>query len=159
MNRLDLFLRTRSLVRDLSNSFFRENDLVSYLNEAIDRIGQLIPELRGMSYLNSHQQEVDLLPKQYQHLLAIYCASRLCTQDERHYQAGTFMNEFEIKLAQLAQEVELGDVEILDADGNLVTFERKKQYVENEYFANNNGVHKFGKKRKLPTEEEVVGGD
>lgn len=148
MNRLDLAQRSRSLVRDLSNSFFRDVDITNYLNEGIDRIAQIIPELENMPYLNHHTQEVTYLPKKWQHLLAIYCASRLCAQDERHYQAGTFMNEFETKLDKLASDVISGDIEILDEEGNPVDITRKPVYVRNRYFTNKRGF--------VPQSDEVT---
>lgn len=148
MNRLELMQRTRSLVRDISNSFFREDDIINYLNEGIERVGQRISELKDMPLLLNRLDEVQLLPRQWHHLLAVYCASRLCTHDERHYQAGTFMNEFETKLDELSGLVNSGEVEIVDADGNLVDANRKHEYVSNRYFMNRHG--------RIP-KEEVIG--
>ena len=157
MNRTDLSLRVRSLTRDLTNGFFREVDIVNYLNEGVDRIGQRIPQLSGMSYLTEPLQEVDLLPRQWQHLLAVYCSARLCTQDERHYQAGVFMNEFETKLDELINKIDGGEIIITDAEGNVVEDTRKNEYVFDNYFANKNGIVKRSKRD--PDYETVFGDD
>lgn len=134
MNRLELTQRARSLVRDLGNSFFREDDVINYLNEGIERVGQRIPALRNMSLLQIATQEVDYMPKHWQHLLAVYCASRLCTHDERFYQAGTFMNEFETKIDELLADINNGDEVITDPDGNVVEIKPADAYVRNNYF-------------------------
>ena len=149
MNRTDLSLRTRSLVRDLTNSFFREIDINNYLNEGIERVGQVIPELALMSPLREPLDEVGYMPKPYQHLLAIYCASRLCTQDERNYQAGIFMNEFETKLHGLKDAISSGDVDIIDPiTGDIIDLFKEPEYVVNNYYYLNNET--FPSKRKLP---------
>jgi hypothetical protein len=140
MNQIQLITRSRNLVRDLTNAFFREQDVVAYLNEGMERVGQVIPELVGMTPLGTHLQEVELMPKHYQHLLALYCAARLCTQDERHYQAATFMNEFEIKLAELADKIINGDIEILDEEGNLIYEQKAYGHVKNEYYNVRGGI-------------------
>lgn len=118
MKRLELIRRVRSLTRDFSNSIFREQDIIDFLNEGIDRFKQLIPELRGINKLLANQQEVNLIPEEYQHLLAVYATSRCFNQDERHYQATTYMNEFEIKLDELKESIMNGDITITDENGN-----------------------------------------
>lgn len=143
MNRTDLSLRTRSLVRDLTNTFFRESDINNYLNEGIDRVKQIIPELEMIPHLTSPTQEVLYFPPAYHHLLAVYCASRLCTQDERHYQAGTFMNEFETKLASLKELLYNGELSIKDPDTDeVIEIFCSDEYVKNNYYYNNHGVIK-----------------
>lgn len=141
MNQIQLINRSRNLVRDLTNAFFREIDVVNYINEAIERVGQVIPELEAMPVLTAHQDEVQLMPKMYQHLLAVYASARLCTQDERHYQAGTFMNEFEVKLAELYDKITNGDIDIIDPITGDVIYNRKPfGHVVNEYFETKSGV-------------------
>lgn len=139
MNQLDLIKRSRNLVRDMTNAFFREQDVVSYINEGIERVGQVIPELSTMEPLITHFDEVTHLPKHWQHLLAVYTASRLCTQDERHYQAGAFMNEFETKLSVLADDIMTGVTEIKDPNGISIDTERAVGSVQNEYYATKDG--------------------
>ena len=140
MNRVDLTLRARSLLRDLSNTQFRETDVVNYLNEGIERIGQIIPELGNMGPLNTTMAEVQYLPKAWQHIIAIYGAARLATQDERHYQAGVFMNEFETKLELLHEQFQNGEVEFIDPVTGLPIIPRyMDDHVRNVYFDQRKG--------------------
>lgn len=132
MNRLQIIQRVRSLTRDFTNTVFRENDIIDYINEGIDRFAQVIPELQGLEYLLTNTQEPSLIPRQYQHLLAVYATSRCFNQDERHYQATTYMNEFEVKLEELKQAIEAGSVVITDAEGNEVSGNINIDYVNLE---------------------------
>lgn len=159
MNRLELMQRVRSLVRDLGNSFFREDDVINYLNEGIERVAQRIPSLQNMSLLKNHLQVVDYMPRQWQHILALYCASRLCTHDERHYQAGTFMNEFETKLDELAGDILSGEQKVFAPDGTEVTILPSDTYVRNNYFLTSNDTVRDYKKwndSALPDDEDEV---
>jgi hypothetical protein len=135
MNRLTLIQRVRSLTRDLSNAIFREIDIIDYLNEGVDRLRQIIPEFEVMPYLDKSADEPSMLPKSYHHILAVYSASRCFGQDERHYQASTFMNEFETKLDELKTNVEIGRVKILDpVTGIPIVSEYNSTYVTENYF-------------------------
>lgn len=135
MNRLDLIGRVRSLTRDFSNSIFRESDIVDYINEGINRIRQVIPELSGLEELTDNTQSPDLLPKQYHHLLALYSASRCFGQDERHYQASNFMNEFETKLDEMKISIEEGRIKIIDPQTNQpINSTYESDYVVDNYF-------------------------
>lgn len=120
MKRLELIRRVRSLTRDFSNSIFREQDIIDFINEGIDRFKQIIPELKGVEKLLANNQEVILIPEEYQHLLSVYATSRCFNQDERHYQAVNYMNEFETKLYSLKDSIDNGDVIITDEEGNVV---------------------------------------
>lgn len=139
MNRLEINRRVRANTRDLSNSIFRESDIIDWINEGIDRIKQLIPEMEGMTYLLESDSIPSYLPSQYHHLLAVYTTSRCFGQDERHYQATTYMNEFEAKLDELKQKIESGDISITDPDGNPVDSggENTVEYVKDIYFEKN----------------------
>ena len=114
MKRVQLINRVRSLTRDFSNSIFREQDIIDFINEGINRFKQVIPEFSSMDRLLVQDQEPTLIPESYQHLLAVYATSRCFGQDERHYQATTLMNEFETKLDELKQAIENGDITIID---------------------------------------------
>lgn len=116
MTRLDLIQRVRSITRDLSNSIFREQDITAFINEGIDRFKQYIPEFSNMDYLYENTSTPTHLPSQYHHLLAVYCCSRCFSQDERHYQATTMMNEFETKLEELKAAIDGGSVVIIDPE-------------------------------------------
>lgn len=134
MNRGDLIRRVRSLTRDFSNSIFREVDVVDYINEGVNRCKQILPELAGMKELTSNDVSPILLPSEYHSLLSVYSASRCFGQDERHYQASTFMNEFELKMDELKSKVEDGTVVITDANGETVTSTLENDYVVDVYF-------------------------
>lgn len=135
MNRIELIGHVRSLTRDLSNAIFREIDIINYLNEGIDRLRQIIPELDTMIYLDKSVDVPVLLPKSFHHILAVYSASRCFGQDERHYQASTFMNEFETKLDELKINVEIGRIKIIDpVTGLPVVNTNASSYVVENYF-------------------------
>lgn len=114
MKRLELIQRVRALTRDFSSSIFREQDIIDFINEGINRFKQVIPELKSIPKLLQKDQEPFPIPEHYHHLLAVYSASRCFGQDERHYQATTLMNEFEVKLDELKQAIENGDVVLKD---------------------------------------------
>src|SRR6185312_11165225 len=141
MNRLDLVLRVRSYTRDFSNVTFREGDITSYLNEGIDRVKQIIPELRGMVKLRKSEDEVVLMPSMYHHLLAIYSTARCFEQDERHYQAGKLMNEFETKLMKLNDDILGGEIVIFDpVTGLEIHRPYVEDYVVDNYFSRKGGI-------------------
>jgi hypothetical protein len=137
MKRLDMILRVRSLTRDLSNSIFREEDILMYMDEAIDRFKQVLPELEGMDYLVNRDDEPILLPLKYHSLIPLYSASRCFGQDERHYQATSFMNEFEQKLDEFRMKVEAGEELIKDSSGNTIERTYPTSYVVDNYFESN----------------------
>jgi len=117
MRRLELVLRVRTLTRDFSNSIFREQDIIDFINEGINRFKQVLPILKSTPKLLVSDQQPKPIPEEYQHLLAVYSASRCFSQDERHYQATTLMNEFEVKLDELKQAIQNGDIVIVDDNG------------------------------------------
>lgn len=141
MNRLDIMQRVRSITRDLSNAIFREIDITDYINEGIDRVKQVIPEYKTMQYLVANTETPTMLPEEYHHLLAVYSASRCFSQDERHYQASNFMNEFESKLETLKSEIESGNIVVIDPNtGQPVDTNNATGYVHNNYYFNKNGT-------------------
>lgn len=129
MTLLRLIQRVRTMTRDLTNSIFRESDITDFINEAIMRCRQVIPQLQSMPTVTGQQEKVTALPSQYHHLLAVYAVSRCFAQDERHYQATTFMNEFEVKLEELKSAVESGEVVIKDEHGEEIIPKLKTDYV------------------------------
>ena len=129
MTLLQLIQRVRALTRDLTNSIFREQDIVDFINEGINRFKQSIPELGVMPPLVALQEKTKILPNHYHHLLAVYATARCFAQDERHYQATTYMNEFEVKLEQLKSAIEAGEVVIVDENGDEVIADIKVDYV------------------------------
>lgn len=131
MKRLDIIARIRANTRDFSNSIFRIQDIIDYINEGINRFKQVIPELSGMVDLLSDSQEPVLLPQAYHHLIAIYASAKCFAQDERFYQATTLMNEFEVKLQELQGKIESGLIVILDpVTGLAVATDNPVDYVD-----------------------------
>lgn len=129
MTLLQLIQRVRAITRDLTNSIFREQDIRDFINEGVNRIQQRVPELRGMTSLIALQENVKTLPKPYHHLLSVYATARCFAQDERHYQATTYMNEFEVKLEELKSDIEAGSVTIVDEEGKEITTDNYVDYV------------------------------
>jgi hypothetical protein len=134
MNRKNLIDRVRSLTRDFSGSIFRNVDVTDYINESIDRFRQRVPELQSMTDLTSDDMSPTLLPTQYHSMIALYSASKCFFQDERHYQAGTLMNEFETKLEELISDIAEGKVVIKDSNGAIVITTYESDYVRDVYF-------------------------
>jgi hypothetical protein len=134
MNRLDMINRVRSMTRDFTSSIFREQDITDFINEAVDRCGQIIPALKDMGYLQSNDAVPPILPPAYHNLLAIYSTSRCFGQDERHYQATTYMNEFETKMEELRLAVENGRVTLKDTSGNTIDTSLDHDFVSDDYF-------------------------
>lgn len=146
--RLELLIRrVRSITRDFSNSIFREQDIIDFINEGIDRFKQLIPELESLEYLVAKNETPSLIPSQYISLLAIYSSSRCFTQDERHYQASTLMNEFEIKLEDLRNKIENGEITIIDPETGEV--------IENDYDIDYVSLYPYWTNKK-PRDEGVL---
>lgn len=135
MKRLELIQRVRAYTRDLTNSIFREDDIVAFINEGINRFKQVIPELKSVPKLLTQNQEPIPIPEEYQHLLSVYGASRCFSQDERHYQATTLMNEFEIKLEELRQGIENGSIVLIDpSTGEEIATDNVIDYVDLEAY-------------------------
>lgn len=144
MKRVELIRRVRNLTRDLSNSIFREEDIIDYLNEGVNRCKQILPELKGMKKLVDQMQEVEILPEEYHDLLSAFSASRCFSQDERHYQATTFMNEFETKMQELQVKVQNGEVVLVGTDGIPVpTSGSSTEYVRDIYFSKSSSFSDF----------------
>lgn len=131
MKRLEIIQRVRAYTRDLTNSIFREYDIIAFINEGINRFKQTLPQLKSTPKLLAQNQEPYPIPEEYHHLLAVYSAARCFGQDERHYQATTMMNEFEIKLEELRQKVENGDIVIVDpVTGEEIETDNVVDYVD-----------------------------
>ena len=131
MKRSELIRRVRSITRDFSNSIFREQDIIDYINEGINRFKQVIPIFKSVPKLLDQNQEPEPIPEEYQHLLSIYSASRCFMQDERHYQSTVLMNEFETKLDELKQAIENGDIVITDPKtGEEIVSTNEMDYVD-----------------------------
>jgi hypothetical protein len=139
MTRLELIQRVRKYTRDLSNSIFATSDITSYINEGIERFAQVVPELSGLTSLDSDSSSPSLIPSAYQHLIAIYAASRCFFMDEREYKASTMMNEFEVKLDEMKAKIEAGEITIVDENGDEVTNDYDLDYVDLTAYWDNTG--------------------
>lgn len=134
MNRRELIALVRSNARDFTNSIFRESDIILYMNEGIDRIKQVIKECKPMLHLTAPEQTPTILPPEYHSLIATFSTARCFGQDERHYQASTFMNEFESKLDELKQDIQSGDVVLTDESGDTIDTVYAEDYVDLSYW-------------------------
>lgn len=135
MRHVDLRNKVRVHGRDFNNTIFRTEDITLYLNEAIDRVIQIMPQLSNIPYLDGDNDIVQVIPREYTHLVANYAAARLFAQDERHYEATTFMNEFELKLAEFKEKVDNGDIVLTDPDtGQELLPDTRTDTVVNVYY-------------------------
>lgn len=124
----------RRNVNDPDGSIFKQPDIEYYINEAIYRF-QAYVYFADEQSLDTQISEPVYIPSQYHHLLAVYSSARLFAQDERHYQASTFMNEFEVKFEELITKIESGEITILDSLGSEVTADYEDDFVTNVYFS------------------------
>ena len=136
MNLRDLTKRVRQNTRDTTSALFTSDDIKSFIREACDRVKQ-IPELSGMAELISDNVEVTHLPVMYHYILSLYATSRCFSQDEQHYPAQKFMDEFEARLFALETGINNGDIIITDENGEPVKVDgaNKIDAVVNVYFA------------------------
>lgn len=134
----ELHSKVRSHGRDFNKTIFRAEDITMFLNEGIDRFAQVMPMLTNVPYLYADDDEVEMIPKEYVHLLANYAIARLMMQDERHYEATTFMNEFELKLGEFKEKVENGEAKLIDPiTGEQLDTSLDVDYVTNQYYRRN----------------------
>lgn len=134
MNLRDLEKRVRAHARDFNSTIFRKTDIVMFVNEGIERFIQELPELADIPPLITDIDEVKYIPKPYLHLLANYATSRLFSQDERHYEATTLMNEFEMKLSDFVSRVNEGRITLVDENGEKLASVENDDYVSDNYF-------------------------
>lgn len=131
----DLISRVRSYTRDTTGTLFTLSDVKSFINEGVDKFKQ-IKELNAMTYLDGDSDEPKLLPSQYHYSLAVYSASRCFSQDEQHFPAQSYMDEFNGLFALIELGIKNGDVVITDSDGSVIESESKEDGVKNVYFDN-----------------------
>ena len=131
----ELIQKVRRYTRDTTGSLFTQEDIADFCNEGIERMKQIITIFKDVPLLKSNTDEVVIIPEPYQHLIAVYGASRCFSQDEQQYQASTYMNEFESKMDELLKKITNGEIEITDADGNVIKFDNVEfDGVVNVYF-------------------------
>lgn len=140
MRRIDIITEVRVMTRDLTNSVFRESDIVIFVNQAIDRMKQLIPQLDAMVSLTAPNQEPIILPSKYHSLISVFATARCFGQDERHYQATTFMNEFEQKMDEFKTAIENGEIVLTDAENNPIEGTYNVEYVDLSAYWNDSEI-------------------
>ena len=133
MTLYDLVTRVRSYTRDTTGTLFELSDIENFINEGIDKLRQ-IKALETMATLTSDEQSVDLLPPQYHYCLAVYSASRCFSQDEQHYLAQTFAEEFNGLYDLIELGIKEGTIVIADDGGNLINNDISMDGVTNVYF-------------------------
>ena len=129
----DLVARVRSYTRDTTGTLFELTDIENFINEGIDKLKQ-IKALETMATLTSDEQSVDLLPPQYHYCLAVYSASRCFSQDEQHYLAQTFAEEFNGLYDLIELGIKEGTIVITDDGGNPINNDISMDGVTNVYF-------------------------
>lgn len=133
MNQGQLVQRVRSNVNDLNENIFKKAMINDYINEGIDRLRNSM-YFKDMVYLVNSIDVPIILPDRFHHLLAIYATSKCHENDERHFQAGVRMNEFEDKFLQLISAVENGEVVLYDINGVELVFDFEYETIKNVYF-------------------------
>ena len=116
----ELIQKVRRYTRDTTGSLFTQEDIADFCNEGIERMKQVVVVFKDVPLLKSNSDEVIIIPEHYQHLIAVYGASRCFSQDEQQYQASTYMNEFESKMDELLKKITNGEIQIFDKDGNVI---------------------------------------
>ena len=129
----DLVTRVRSYTRDTTGTLFELSDIENFINEGIDKLRQ-IKSLETMATLTNDEQSVDLLPPQYHYCLAVYSASRCFSQDEQHYLAQTFAEEFNGLYDLIELGIKEGTIVITDSSGNVLNDDISLDGVTNVYF-------------------------
>ena len=129
----DLVTRVRSYTRDTTGTLFELSDIENFINEGIDKLRQ-IKSLETMATLTNDEQSVDLLPPQYHYCLAVYSASRCFSQDEQHYLAQTFAEEFNGLYDLIELGIKEGTIVISDDGGNPINNDISMDGVTNVYF-------------------------
>ena len=129
----DLVTRVRSYTRDTTGTLFELSDIENFINEGIDKLRQ-IKSLETMATLTNDEQSVDLLPQQYHYCLAVYSASRCFSQDEQHYLAQTFAEEFNGLYDLIELGIKEGTIVIADDGGNVINDNVSMDAVTNVYF-------------------------
>lgn len=129
----ELVSRVRSYTRDTTGTLFTLSDVKNFINEGIDKLRQ-IKVLEGMEYLESDVDIPDLLPSQYHYSLAVYSASRCFSQDEQHYLAQTFMEEFLGLYSLIELGIKEGTIVIIGSDGEQISSDDEFDCVVDVYF-------------------------
>ena len=135
----DLIYTARLYTRDNNSYMFSDSMVTLFINQAIDRIRQY-KYFVNMKHLSSKEDEPNLLPSQYHYMLALFASSRCFEHDERFYESVEKRNEFESLLDSLISDVQLGNIVLIDEDGNAIKDDTSCiDYVVDAYFNVNGG--------------------
>ena len=129
----ELIDRVHNYTNDTTGTLFPSSIVKGFVNEAIDKLKQ-IKELEGMSYLASDSDVPKLIPSYYHYILSVYGASRCFSQDEQHYQAQTYMDEFSNLKTVLELGIKDGSIVITNNLGEAITDVYEFDYVTDIYF-------------------------
>lgn len=130
----ELIHQSRLFTRDTFSNVFQETDIITFINQGISRVRQYKP-FRTMPYLTVKTESPGILPEPYHYLLSLYAASRLFDMDERFSEGTEKRNEFEYYFTDLIGEIQAGNVELMDAEGNVIDDTTNAvDYVTDTYF-------------------------
>lgn len=129
----ELINRIRSYTRDTTGTLFSLSDLQDFINEGVDKLKQ-IKALENMSYLEQDSDVPKYLPSQYHYCLAVYGALRCFSQDEQHYLAQTFSDEFNGLFSLLELGIKEGTIVVLNDDGTPVNSDLDFDFIRDVYF-------------------------
>lgn len=140
MQLTDIVYMTRLYTRDNNSYVFSDTMIKMFVNQGIDRIRQY-KIFSGMNHLDSNTDEPTHLPSQYHYMLALFSASRCFDHDERHYEGVEKRNEFEQLLAEMIAEIECGNLQIYDGNGDEVIdgITSADDWVRDVYFVRSEG--------------------
>lgn len=133
MNLETITTNARRHLNDKEGSIFSKDDLEYFINEGLDRFRSVVYFADEVTLTTLDQSPI-YIPEQYHYILSLFASSRAFGQDEREYKATQFMNEFEIKLEELIQKIESGEITVTDSEGEEVTADYEEDYVTNVYF-------------------------
>ena len=85
--------------------------------------------------MSNDSDVIVLLPSQYHYMTAVYGASRCFSQDEQHYQAQTYMDEFMGLFSLVELGIKEGTISIYDENGQIIRDTHEPDSVENVYFS------------------------
>lgn len=129
----ELTNRVRSYTRDTTGTLFSLEDVHDFINEGIDKLKQ-IKSLEDMKHLSQDEDVPNLLPPQYHYSLSVYGACRCFSQDEQHYLAQTFADEFNGIYDLIELGIKEGTIVITKDDGTPVDNDMDFDGVVDVYF-------------------------
>ena len=143
MNVRQMIEAVRDNARDFSGTIFNQGSIIRYINDCSDRIAQVLYELDDIPTLEGDTHVPEYLPKRYHGLYVMFATGRCFTQDGDYGQGASYMNEFELKLEELRNAIDSGEVDF-------GTRHERSEYVNHYYNANEKPNH------NMPRTETVL---